>query len=214
MSLDQILFYISVYVPPLLFAITLHEAAHGYAARYFGDNTAYAMGRLSLNPVNHIDPIGTIALPLIFIVMGTPFIFGWAKPVPVDIGRLRYPKKDMVYVAAAGPLANLVMALLWAILLRLFIELEVVSEVLMSMCIFGVKINLVLMLFNLFPIPPLDGGRILIGLLPTRAALKWASLEPYGMFIVVALLAVGVFDFLLKDVFIGLIKIIFYLVGL
>ncbi|NOL48668.1 site-2 protease family protein [Pelistega europaea] len=214
MSLDQILFYISVYVPPLLFAITLHEAAHGYAARYFGDNSAYAAGRLSLNPVHHIDPIGTIALPLIFIVMGTPFIFGWAKPVPVDIGRLHNPKRDMMYVAAAGPLANLMMAFLWAVVLRLLIALEFDSEVLMSMCIFGIKINIILMLFNLFPIPPLDGGRILVGLLPMRAAIKLASLEPYGMFIVVALLAVGAFEFLFKDLFIGIIKVIFYLVGL
>lgn len=214
MSLDQILFYVSVYVPPLLFAITLHEAAHGYAARHFGDTTAYAAGRLSLNPVNHIDPLGTIVLPIVFILMGTPFVFGWAKPVPVNIGRLRRPKQDMVYVAAAGPLANLVMAFLWAIALRLMIELEVNSEVLMSMCIFGIKINIILMLFNLMPIPPLDGGRILVGLLPTRPALKLASVEPYGMFIIVALLVIGVFEWLFRDIFIGLIKVIFYLVGL
>ncbi|ETD70774.1 peptidase M50 [Pelistega indica] len=191
MSLDQILYYFSVYIPPLLFAITLHEASHGYAARYFGDNTAYVLGRVSLNPINHIDLIGTVVLPGVLILMGSGFIFGWAKPVPVSIGNLRRPKQDMIYVALAGPLANLVMATLWAIVLKVWVSAEISSDVLIHMALFGIKINIILMLFNLIPILPLDGGRILEGLLPTRLSMSYAKIEPYGMMIVVALLVFG-----------------------
>lgn len=211
---DQILFYISVYVPPLLFAITLHEAAHGYAARYFGDNTAYVLGRISLNPTKHIDPIGTLALPGLLILLSSPFVFGWAKPVPVSIGNLRHPKRDMIYVAAAGPAANLVMALLWAVLLSIYGSLQVNSDVLISMALMGVKLNVILMLFNLLPIPPLDGGRILIGLLPIKASLTLARLEPYGMFIVLGLLLIGGLDTFLSDWVIGVARFILRLVGL
>lgn len=212
--IDQILFYISVYVPPLLFAITLHEAAHGYAARYFGDNTAYVLGRISLNPTKHIDPIGTLALPGLLILLSSPFVFGWAKPVPVAIGNLRHPKRDMIYVAAAGPVANLVMALLWAVLLSIYGSLGIDSDVLITMALMGVKLNVILMLFNLLPIPPLDGGRILIGLLPIKASLTLARLEPYGMFIVLGLLLIGGLDTFLSEWVIGVARFILRLVGL
>lgn len=212
--IDQLLFYISVYVPPLLFAITLHEAAHGYVARYFGDNTAYVLGRISLDPTKHIDPIGTLVLPGLLILLSSPFVFGWAKPVPVSIGNLRHPKYDMIYVAAAGPAANLVMALLWAVLLSIYGSLEIDSDVLITMALMGVKLNVILMLFNLLPIPPLDGGRILIGLLPIKASLTLARLEPYGMFIVLGLLLIGGLDTFLSDWVIGVARFILRLVAL
>ncbi|NEN75562.1 site-2 protease family protein [Pelistega sp. NLN82] len=188
MSFEQILFYISVYIPPLLFAIALHEAAHGYMARYFGDNTAYMLGRLSLNPTKHIDPIGTIILPAVLILLKSPFIFGWAKPVPVVTRNLRNPKQDMIFVALAGPGANLVMALLWVVLLKIWVILDIQSEVLITMALFGIRINLLLMLFNLIPVPPLDGGRILVGLLPIKFSLMLSRVEPYGIMIVFALI--------------------------
>ena len=192
MNIDTILNFISVYAVPLIFAITLHEAAHGYAARYFGDNTAYMMGRISLNPVRHIDPIGTIGLPILLLVLQSPIMFGWAKPVPVNFAALRNPKRDMRYVAAAGPAANLVMAIGWAIVLSILLKTDAANKVLVDMCLVGVSINVVLMIFNLLPILPMDGGRILASLLPNQAAYTYSRLEPYGMMIVVLLLVSGI----------------------
>ena len=188
MNLDSLLQTVLVYALPVLFAITLHEAAHAYAARYFGDNTAYAAGRMSINPMVHIDLFGTILIPiLLFISTQGAFLFGYAKPVPVEFGRLRKPKRDMRWVALAGPAANLVMGLMWAILDILLTAGRVREPFFHAMCDAGVSTNLVLFAFNLFPIPPLDGGRILFSLLPDRAAFQYAKLEPYGFFIVLGL---------------------------
>jgi len=178
---------IAVYALPILFAITLHEAAHAYAARFFGDLTAYSQGRMSLNPAKHIDPLGTIALPLVLALVQSPFIFGYAKPVPVDFSRLNNPKRDMLWVALAGPAANLVMALGWMIVYFVMYGASLQEEYFFRVAEAGIVVNLVLFAFNLFPLPPLDGGRILTSLLPMRYAFKFARLEPYGFFIVLAL---------------------------
>ncbi|ADU91615.1 site-2 protease family protein [Taylorella equigenitalis] len=211
--MDQILYYISIYALPILFAITLHEAAHGYVANYFGDSTAYLLGRVSLNPAKHIDPIGTVLLPGMLAVMGAP-IFGWAKPVPVHFGALNNPKRDMVFVAAAGPLANLIMALLWTIWLKVIFSFGLESKVLTDMALVGVQINLLLMIFNLLPIPPLDGGRVLVGLLPTRLSIKLANIEPYGMYIVLLLVIVGGFKYILPPLLNPITRFLFTIVGL
>ncbi len=178
---------IAVYALPVLFAITLHEAAHAYAARYFGDLTAYSQGRMSLNPARHIDPIGTVLLPLVLALLSSPFIFGYAKPVPVDYARLNHPKRDMMWVALAGPAANLLMALGWMILYFVLYGADLREEYFFRVSEAGILVNLVLFAFNLFPLPPLDGGRIMTSLLPGRYAHKYARLEPYGFFIVLAL---------------------------
>ena len=181
-----------IYALPVLFAITVHEAAHGYAARHFGDNTAYMMGRITLNPIKHIDPVGTILMPLLlYFATSGAFLFGYAKPVPVNFGRLRNPKKDMVWVALAGPGANLVQAILWTLALYLLIALGVDERFFTEMCKAGVLVNLVMFAFNLFPLPPLDGGRILVGLLPWKQAELVSRVEPYGFFIVLALVVSG-----------------------
>lgn len=185
----------AVYALPVLFAITLHEAAHAYAARYFGDSTAYAQGRMSLNPARHIDPIGTILIPVLLYFASSPFLFGYAKPVPVDWGRLRKPKRDMIWVALAGPAANLFMGLLWLIMVKVLIALHVNEPFFLQMADAGILVNLVIFAFNLFPMPPLDGGRILTGLLPHRYAYKFAQIEPYGFFIVLALAFLQILKF-------------------
>lgn len=185
----------AIYALPVIFAITLHEAAHAYAAKYFGDTTAYAQGRMSMNPIKHIDPIGTLLIPIVLFFVGSPFLFGYAKPVPVNFGNLRNPKKQMAWVALAGPAANIVMALGWmifAVLLRAFHVNEVFF---MKMAQAGVLTNLVIFAFNLFPIPPLDGGRIMTSILPARYAYKFAKLEPYGFFIVLALMFLKVLNY-------------------
>src|SRR3954463_12710302 len=177
---------------PVVFAITLHEAAHGYVARQFGDSTAWMLGRVTLNPLKHIDPIGTVLIPLgILLLSGGGFLFGWAKPVPVNFGNLRHPKRDMLWVAAAGPGANFAMAVLWALLLKGALPGGLLASAgLGQMARIGIEINLMLMALNLLPIPPLDGGRIAVSLLPQRAAMAWARLENYGMFIVLGLLMI------------------------
>jgi Zn-dependent protease len=177
---------------PLIFAITIHEAAHGYAARRFGDNTAYMLGRVSLNPAKHIDPVGTILIPLMLILAGSPFLVGYAKPVPVNFGRLRNPRIDSIWVALAGPGSNFVQALIWACLLIILLGLGIDEKFLISMSQAGILWNLGLLVFNLFPIPPLDGGRILAGLLPARQSIALGKLEPWGFFIVLALVFTGI----------------------
>ncbi|MBC7404567.1 MAG: site-2 protease family protein [Cytophaga sp.] len=185
--MNEIIQTIAVYALPLLFAITLHEAAHGYVAKYFGDMTAHSQGRVSLNPVVHIDPLGTIVIPALLYMIGSPFLFGYAKPVPVNFGNLRKPKQQMAWVALAGPAANLVMAFLWMIFVIVLHVIGVEAEFFFKMAQAGVSVNLMLFAFNLFPIPPLDGGRILVSLLPHKYAFKFAQIEPYGFFIVMAL---------------------------
>jgi len=182
-----------IYALPVLFAITIHEAAHGYAARHFGDNTAAALGRITLNPLKHIDPVGTIVIPLmlLFATKGA-FLFGYAKPVPVQFGNLRSPKRDMVWVALAGPASNLAQALFWGVMLILLNGMGNNETFFIRMCQGGVLVNVIMFVLNLFPLPPLDGGRILVGLLPMRQAAMVARIEPWGFFIVLALLLMGV----------------------
>lgn len=177
-----------VYALPVIFAITVHEVAHGYAAKQFGDMTAYQQGRISLNPVRHIDPVGTLLIPAMTLFLGG-ILFGWAKPVPVNFGRLRHPKRDMLWVAAAGPGANLVMAVLWALAIKWSPMLpEFAAMPLAFMGAAGIYINVVLMVLNLLPLPPLDGGRIAISLLPHKLAWQFAKIEPYGFIILLVLM--------------------------
>lgn len=196
MDLSDTLQIILVAAPPAILAITLHEAAHGYAARHFGDPTAWQAGRISLNPLRHIDPIGTLLLPLLLALFKSPILFGWAKPVPVSIHRLRRPKRDMLWVAAAGPAVNLLMAVGWTALLKLdtLIPYNMLSQPLALMCQVGIIINLSLAMLNLFPMPPLDGGRIAVSLLPEPLASQFAQLERWGFFILIALLYLGALD--------------------
>jgi Zn-dependent protease len=184
---------VAIYALPVIFAITVHEAAHGYAARHFGDNTAWMLGRVTLNPAKHIDPMGTILMPLLlYFATSGAFLFGYAKPVPVRFDRLRNPKRDMVWVALAGPAANLAQALAWGVLLYVLQGAAVTEPFFLRMCQGGVLVNVVMFAFNLFPLPPLDGGRILVGLLPTKQALFVSRIEPYGFFVVMALVIAGV----------------------
>lgn len=191
--MDNMLALISIYALPIIFAITLHEAAHGYAAKQFGDLTAQQMGRISLNPLRHIDLIGTILVPAVTLALGG-ILFGWAKPVPVNFGNLRNPKKDMLWVALAGPAANLAMAIFWALLIKLSLWMPssflAVPMGLMGKA--GVTINAILMVLNLLPILPLDGGRVTVSLLPHRYAYGYSKLEPYGLVILIILLFTGV----------------------
>nr|WP_205244769.1 MULTISPECIES: site-2 protease family protein [unclassified Comamonas] len=182
-----------IYALPVLFAITIHEAAHGYAARHFGDNTAAMMGRITLNPIKHIDPIGTILMPLLlYFATSGAFLFGYAKPVPVRFDHLRHPKRDMIWVALAGPASNFVQAVFWGLLLIVLVGTGLQERFFLEMCRAGILVNLVMWAFNLFPLPPLDGGRILVGLLPWKQAQVLARVEPYGFFIVMALVIAGV----------------------
>jgi len=193
MNFAHLIQTIALYAIPVLLSITLHEAAHGYAARHFGDNTAYLEGRITINPLKHIDPMGTIVMPLIlYIATSGAFLFGYAKPVPVCFGNLRRPKQDMVWVALAGPASNLVQAIFWGALLYLLQGAGVSEPFFIEMAQGGVLVNVVMFVFNLFPLPPLDGGRILVGLLPYRQAMMVSRVEPYGFFIVMALVLAGV----------------------
>jgi Zn-dependent protease len=212
---------IAIYALPVIFAITLHEAAHGYVARHFGDKTAYMLGRVSLNPMRHIDMVGTIAVPLLILVVsklfgGPGILFGWAKPVPVNFHALRHPKRDMLWVAAAGPAANLVMALGWALLMKTaqFLPVSAFSLPMHLMAEAGITVNIVLMVLNLLPILPLDGGRIAVSLLPDRLALGYARLEPFGFPILLLLIFTNVLGFIMLPMVqasIGLIEVIFQL---
>ena len=193
MDYSNILQTVLIYALPVLFAITVHEAAHGYAARHFGDNTAWMLGRITLNPLKHIDPVGTILMPLLlYFATSGAFLFGYAKPVPVRFGNLRNPKRDMIWVALAGPAANLAQALLWGIGFYMLRGAGVNEPFFIKMCQGGILVNVVMFVFNLFPLPPLDGGRILVGLLPYRQAMLVSRVEPWGFFIVMALVVSGV----------------------
>ena len=193
MDIQNLLQTVLIYALPVLFAITVHEAAHGYAARHFGDNTAYMLGRITLNPIKHIDPVGTILMPImLYFATSGAFLFGYAKPVPVNFGHLRNPKRDMVWVALAGPASNFIQAIVWAVVMITLVGTGVEERFFLEMARAGVLVNLVMWAFNLFPVPPLDGGRILVGLLPWRQAQMVSRLEPYGFFIVMGLVIFGV----------------------
>lgn len=194
---------VAIYALPILLAITVHEAAHGWVANKLGDDTATRLGRVTLNPFKHIDPVGTIIVPLILVYIGG-FLFGWAKPVPVRFDRLNQPKRDMALVAAAGPGANLIMALLWGMALKLSFLLinswPWVGVPLQAMAQIGILVNLLLMVLNLLPLPPLDGGRVMAGLLPDRLSRSYSRIEPFGLFILLALLATGMLSALLTPI--------------
>ena len=208
---------IAVWTLPVVFAITVHEVAHGWVARRFGDSTAYMLGRLTLNPVKHVDPIGTLLVPGLLLMMGG-FIFGWAKPVPVAWENLRNPKRDMAIVALAGPVANLLMAILWALLMKVGLllggQLDMLSRPLVYMGAAGISINVMLMVLNLLPLPPLDGGRVMAGLLPDQLAQAYNRIEPFGFFILLGLLISGVLGYIMTP----LVKIVqtglYFMIGL
>ena len=205
MDSTQLIQLVLIFALPVVFAITVHEAAHGYAALHFGDQTAHVMGRITLNPIKHIDPMGTVLLPLIlYFATHGAFVFGYAKPVPVRFGNLRNPKRDMVWVALAGPGANLAQAFLWGLGLHLVAAAGIREVFFLKMCQAGVLVNVVMFVFNLFPLPPLDGGRILVGLLPYRQAVLLSRVEPWGFYLVMALVLTGVVNALWMHPLMGL----------
>jgi Zn-dependent protease len=210
----QIIF---IWAIPVLFAVTLHEVAHGWVASKFGDKTALMLGRLTLNPIKHIDLIGTILVPMIFLLLGG-FIFGWAKPVPVDWRNLKNPRRDMALVALAGPGANLLMAIFWAIIAKIFLELThqgfAYASIFTYMGVAGISINLMLMILNLIPIPPLDGSRVVASLLEKRLAIKYEALEPYGFIILILLIMSGVLSMILQEPYHLIQQMIHFLFGL
>jgi Zn-dependent protease len=220
MDIGSIIVQISILALPVVFAITLHEAAHGYVAKHFGDLTAYQAGRISLNPLRHIDPIGTVLVPLVIYFTtaaagGQGLLFGWAKPVPVNFGHLRHPKQDMLWVAAAGPAANLLMGVLWIFLAKIMTQSDggAMATWFYSMAQAGILINIVLMVLNLLPLPPLDGGRIAVSLLPNRLAYRFAQIEPYGMMILVVLMVTGVLGLLLGPLVMYAQTFLFFIFG-
>ena len=200
MDLHQIIQTVAIWALPVLFAITVHEAAHGYVAKRLGDTTAYMLGRVTLNPIKHIDPVGTVILPILLVIFA-PFVFGWAKPVPVNWDNLNRPKRDMAFVALAGPAANLLMALGWAIMAKIAFALAPyspwVSQPLLMMCEAGIFINIIFMLLNLIPIPPLDGGRILVSLAPNPISSWLMRVEPFGILLLLTLLLTGVLGYII-----------------
>ena len=219
--MDSIIQGIAIWALPVILAITLHEAAHGYVAKHFGDLTAYAQGRVSLNPMRHIDLMGTVIVPLVLftlskLTVGTGFLFGWAKPVPVDFGNLRRPKYDMLWVAAAGPGANLFMAFLWALVMKLGLSLPEsdLSRPMILMGEAGIEINVILMVLNLLPLPPLDGGRMAVSLLPHRMAHHFARIEPYGFMILLLLLFTGMLGTIIGPFIMFTIQMVALLTGL
>jgi Zn-dependent protease len=200
MDINQIVQTVAIYALPVLFAITLHEAAHGYVARHFGDMTAYAQGRISLNPARHFDWLGTLVIPIVILVLSSgKFLFGWAKPVPVNYSALRSPRRHMLWVAAAGPASNLAMAIGWALLLKIALVLpaNMFTEPMLEMGKAGIQVNLIFAFLNLLPILPLDGGRIVASLLPTRIAWGYAKLEPLGFPILLGLMFMGALNVIL-----------------
>lgn len=205
--MDNIIYTLAVNAIPLLLAITLHEAAHGYVARMFGDRTAEMLGRITLNPLKHIDMVGTVIVPAITLAVGG-FVFGWAKPVPVNMGALRNPKRDMIWVAAAGPLSNFVMAIGWALVMKLS-DSSAIDAIAQA----GVSWNVGLMVLNLLPILPLDGGRIVAGLLPGPLSYKYSRLEPYGLFIVLGLSAAQILGPILSPLYLIVLRALHALVG-
>lgn len=217
--MNSFIYDIAVWAIPVVLAITLHEAAHGYVARMFGDPTAYLMGRITLNPIKHVDPVGTLLVPGAIVLMnavtGAGFPpFGWAKPVPVDFGRLRKPKADMLWVAAAGPASNFVQAILWAVLVGFLVRMQASSESFwFDLAERGMLVNVGLMLINLVPVPPLDGGRIAVSLLPMRQAMAWSRLEPYGFFILIGLLYFGILDYVLRYVALPILRFLMFFTG-
>jgi Zn-dependent protease len=219
--MDSIIQGIAIYALPVIFAITLHEAAHGYVAKHYGDLTAYMAGRITLNPLKHIDLVGTVIVPLtLFIIgnltMGTGFLFGWAKPVPVNFNQLRHPKRDMLWVAAAGPGANLFMACFWALIIKLGLIFPegIYAKPMILMGMAGIEINLILMVLNLLPLPPLDGGRMAVSLLPYRLAYQFSKIEPYGFMILLLLMMTGVLGMIVWPFIIIMKQLLVWLFGL
>ncbi len=206
--MENLVSLIAVAALPILFAITLHEAAHGYVARHFGDMTAYQQGRISLNPLRHIDPVGTVLLPLLTLALGG-ILFGWAKPVPVNFSALRHPKQDMLWVAIAGPASNLLMAVLWALVIKLvwLFPGGYFAEPLLQMAQIGIQINVILLVLNLLPLPPLDGGRVAVSLLPHAQAYQLSRIEPYGLFILIFLAVTPVLGWILTPLVGAVMKI-------
>ncbi len=203
MNIDNIIYNIAVWSLPVLFAITIHEVAHGWVANKLGDSTAKMLGRLTLNPFKHIDPIGTVVVPLAMVLLQTGFVFGWAKPVPVNMRNLNSPRKDMAIVAAAGPISNLIMAVFWVFIFKLgssVISDPNIAKGIMAMGQAGIIINLILFIFNLLPIPPLDGSKVLSGIVPPSVSAIMDKIEPYGLFIVIGLLYFGVLNAIITPV--------------
>jgi Zn-dependent protease len=216
MDFHNVLIQILVYALPVIFAITLHEAAHGYVAKHFGDSTAYMLGRVTLNPVKHIDPLGTVVIPIATMLAGG-FLFGWAKPVPVNFNNLRQPKRDSLWVAAAGPFANGVQAIIWAIVAKVLLATVAPSGLVgpfwLAVAEAGIQLNIMFAILNLLPILPLDGGRILTSLLPDKLSYAYSRTEPYGLFILLALVLTGALSWMLGPVVTAALRGVYQLFG-